>query len=149
MTANTHQHTHKRTARPKLSIPAPQFAPEAPWEGEFHAGFRSGNTYIVPVKAVLRLHAAMIDGRGRSLTYPTGGASADREFEVTGARHFSKVTIDLWFAGKSIAHRPWTCDGHLNAGQDAITGEWWMQCLDPPECDCGGPSGRFELKRCR
>lgn len=138
-----------KAPRAALAIPRPRPAPERPWEGEFKARFRSGGSYIVPVKLVVQLRANMIEGKGRSLTYPRWGSDAERSFELTGTRQGAGLAFDLWFAASSVAHRPWSCDAALNAGGDVINGNWSMACLDPVDCDCGGPSGAFELKRCR
>jgi hypothetical protein len=149
MISEIHQDTHQRTPRPRLTIAAPQAMPEAPWEGHFRAKFRSGGDYGVPVKLGLRIYDTMIEGKGRSLTYPTKVSDEDRKFDISGTRHLMKVKFEFWFAGKTIAHRPWCCEGRLCVGQQTITGEWHMQCLDVTGCDCGGPSGPFELKKCR
>jgi hypothetical protein len=136
---------------PKTNLEIPKLEPEMarPWEGEFHATFpKTGNTYIVPIKAVITLAASIIEGRGRSLSYPTHGSDADRMFEITGTHAFGKVAFQCWFAGIN-AHLPWSCEGEVNGARDYILGTWSMDCLRPSTCGCGGPSGPFELKQCK
>ncbi len=135
-------------AKPTLEVLKLNPEMARPWEGEFHATFPTGNTYIVPVKAVITLAASLIEGQGRSLSYPTRGCDADRKFEITGTNNLSKVAFQCWFAGIN-AHLPWSCEGEMNRGRDYIVGTWSMDCLRPSTCGCGGPSGPFELKQCK
>ncbi|MFN7054316.1 hypothetical protein [Hyphomonas sp.] len=149
MTPLTPYETRLDIARPKLSFPVPDPLQESPWEGIFTANFQTGRSYRVPLKAVLRVNDSLLDGSGRSLGYPQNTAEKNRTFSISGSRRQSFVAFDIWFDLSSIAHRPWMCEGQLNDSGDLITGNWSMQCLDPPECACGGPSGPFELKRVR
>ncbi len=136
-------------SQPTIVVPRPKPVPERPWEGEFTARFQSGDAYIVPVKLTIQVHAHLIEGKGRSLTYPGRGADDERCFELTGTRNARFVTFDLWFASKVVGRIPWRCEGRLNADRDAISGHWSMDCLDSEDCNCGGPSGPYEMKRCR
>jgi hypothetical protein len=141
-------HTKIRSPHSALIIPKLEPVPERPWEGSFQAHFRNGRHYTVPVKLVLQTFPQMIEGKGRSMTFPTSGTDADRCFDLNGSRLGDNVHFNLWFAGNTVSHVPLVCQGTLNATGDAIGGEWSMSCLNMPLCNCGGPTGPFELKRC-
>jgi hypothetical protein len=122
---------------------------ERTWVGRFELTFpKSGNSYVVDIKAVVGLHGSIVSGRGRSLNFPTDGSEDDRKFELTGKRTGNLVELDIWFQGKRV-QSPFVCEGKLNDSEDRIEGTWHFKCFTPDVCDCGGAAGTFRMKRCK
>jgi len=115
------------------------------WEGRLKGESGSARKADIHVIAELCFRGGKITGQGCSPEFPYTASDGQRTFEVSGSEAGGRVTFEVRFDHGYFQTRPFMLAGDLDAERRTMTGAWTYSC--GPSCDCGGSTGRFELKR--
>ncbi|HEV7692052.1 MAG TPA: hypothetical protein VGO52_14545 [Hyphomonadaceae bacterium] len=115
------------------------------WEGRLKGETGSARKADFHIIAQLCFCGGAVSGKGSSPEFPYSANEDQRTFAVSGSEAEGRVAIEVRFDHGYFQTRPFILSGELDAERKTMTGAWTYRC--GPDCDCGGSTGRFELKR--
>ena len=115
------------------------------WEGKLKGETGSARKADFHVIAELCFCGGNVSGKGSSPEFPYSAKKDQRTFAISGAEASGHVIIELRFDHGYFHDRPFQLAGEFDGERKTITGTWIYTC--GPDCDCGGSTGKFELRR--
>ena len=92
-------------------------------------------------------HAALIEGTGLAADFPKGKGAAPCPVSITGVRDGDECCFEVWFDHELTRGAAFHLIGRIASDRKTIEGDFNVACFFPGDCDCGGQTGSFTLRR--